>query len=174
MTDELDRLKNVLTKERNNLSDISKFKLGRSSSTKKKQLAEQEKKVTYLSEYIGNLEKEIALINLRETFDFQNTPEGVVNHIFQSIKNRDFSKLRNLCDPYAENDGDSRGICLTEMQPLDIRNQFVESFENARIIGQSKVENDRAKVEIIFGKNSNQVEKINLIKRMDKWYIISL
>ena len=174
LTNELDRLKKMLVQEKNNLTEINKFQLGRSSSTKEKQLAEQNKKINQLNVYIRKLEKEISLTNLRETFDFQDTPERLVNYIFQSAKSRDFSKLRNICDPYGENDGDARGICLVEMQPTEMQNQFVVAFENGRIMGEPKIENETAEIEIAFGPSSNRLEKINLVKRMDKWYIGSL
>ncbi|MBJ6369469.1 hypothetical protein [Snuella sedimenti] len=171
LTNELDRLKKMLVQEKNNLNEINKFQLGRLSSTKEKQLTEQNQKINILNDYIRKLEKEISLTSLRETFDFQDTPEGVVNYIFQSAKSKDFSKLRNLCDPYGENDADTRRICLVEMQPTEMQNRFVESFENGRIMGNPKIENETAEIEIAFGQYSDKLEKIKLIKRMDKWYI---
>lgn len=173
LTNELERLKTMLEREKNNLTEINKFQLGRSGSKKEKQIAEQNKKINQLNDYIRKFEKEISLTNLRQTFDFQDTPEGVVNYLFQSAKNRDFSKLRNLCDPYGENDGDTRGICLVEMQPIIMQNEFVESFEKGRIMGKPTIRNEIAVIEIAFGPSSNQLEKINLVKRMNKWYILS-
>ncbi len=174
LMNEVDRLKKLLEQEKNNLIQINKFQLGRSSSIKEKQLAKQNKKIRQLTSYIQKLEKEISLTNLRETFDFQNSPEGVINYLFESAKNRDFSKLRNLCDPYGENDIDTRKICLLEMQPTEIQNQFVQEFENGRIIGESKMKSAIAEIEIAIGASSNRLEKIKLVNRMNKWYIESL
>jgi hypothetical protein len=41
-------------------------------------------------------------------------------------------------------------------------------------MSEPKIENDRAEVEIAYGPNSDKLEKINLVKRMDKWYIVSI
>ena len=171
LTKELDRLKNLLEQEKNKLVEINQFHLGRTNSTKQSQLNEQNIKIQRISNYISKIEKEITLTNLRETFEFQNTPEGVIKYIFDAAKTKDFTKLRNLCDPYGENDGDTRSICLVEMQPIEMQNRFIESFKNGRIIGDPKIENDIAEIEIAFGPSSNRLEKIKLIKRMDKWYI---
>ena len=174
LTKELDRFKKMFKDEENKLTEINKFQFGRSRSTKEKQLIEQNIIIVELTSYILKYEKEITLTNLRETFDFQNTPEGVINYLFESAKNRNFGKLRHLCDPYGENDADSLGICLVEMQSTEMQNYFIENFQNGRIIGEPKFENETAEIEIAFGPSSSRLEKIRLIKRMDKWYIVSL
>ena len=174
LTNELDRLKKVLEEEETMLTEINKFQLGRPSSTKEKQLAEQHQRIAQITTYISKLEKEISLTHLRETFDFQNTPEGVINYLFETARNREFSKLRNLCDPYGENDRDARRLCLVELQPIEMQDRFVENFEKGRIIGDPKIENEFAEIEIAVGPRSDRLEKIKLVKRMDKWYIGSL
>ena len=173
-SNELERLKKVLSKQERKLAKINDFQFGRLSSTKQKQLNQQNLRIGQIQSYISNIEKEISLTNLRETFDFQDSPKGVINFLFESAKNNDFEKLRYLCDPYGENDGDSRGICFIAMQPSEIQRQFVKNFKNGRIMSEPKIENDRAKVEIAYGPNSDRLEKINLVKRKDKWYIESL
>ncbi|MDF0716545.1 hypothetical protein PY092_10330 [Muricauda sp. 334s03] len=174
LTNELERLKELLDQENKKMEEIGRFQLGRSSTTKEKQLNDQSTKIRKLNDYISNLENEISLINLRETFDFQNTPEGVINYLFESAKNHDFSKLRYLCDPYGENDGDVRGICLVEMQPKEMQNKFAESFKNGRIMGEAKIENETAKIEIAFGPGSDKLETVGLVKRLDNWYLSGL
>ncbi|PKP11492.1 MAG: hypothetical protein CVU08_12155 [Bacteroidetes bacterium HGW-Bacteroidetes-3] len=173
-SNELERLKKVLQEQERKLTEIYEFQFGRANSTKEKQLNEQNIRIGQIQSYISRIEKEISLTNLRETFDFQDSPKGVINYLFESAKNNDFEKLRHLCDPYGENDGDSRGICFVAMQPSEMQNQFVESFKKGRIMSEPKIENDRAEVEIAYGPNSDKLEKINLVKRMDKWYIVSI
>jgi len=174
LSKELDQLKKVLLEQENKLIEINKFQLGRTNSTKVNELNKQNLKIGQIKSYISKIEKEISLTNLRETFDFQDKPEGVIKFLFDSAKNKAFGKLRYLCDPYGENDGDSKGICFIEMQPVEMQNQFVKSFKNGRIIGEPKIENDKAVIEIAFGQNSDRLEKINLVRRMNKWYIVSL
>lgn len=173
-SNELERLKKVLTQQEKKLAKIKEFQFGRASSTKEKQLNEQNIRIGQIKSYISKIEKEISLTNLRETFDFQDSPKGVINYLFESAKNNNFEKLRYLCDPYGENDGDSRGICFVATQSSEMQKYFVESFKNGRIMSEPKIENERAEVEIAFGLRSDRLEKINLVKRMNKWYIVSL
>ncbi len=155
-------------------NNLKEFQFGRSQATKDEQLREVLNEINLASNYAKNIKNEIAELELIKTFDFQQKPEEVVKHLFFAAKNRDFSKLRYLCDPYAENDSDSKGICYTEMLPEAGRNRFIENFEEGRIIGEPVIKGDIAEVEFAFGKGSNRLEKMGLIKRMDKWYIASL
>ena len=61
------------------LKEINEFQIGRSSVTKEKQLIEQNGKISSLTTNISKIQNEIALSNLRETYEFQDTPVGVVN-----------------------------------------------------------------------------------------------
>jgi len=173
-SNELERLNKILTEQEKKLAEIKEFHFGRANATKTKQLNEQNIRIGQIQSYVSKIVKEISLTNLRETFDFQDSPKGVINYLFESAKNNNFDKLRYLCDPYGENDGDSRGICFVATQPSEMQNHFVENFKNGRIMSEPKIENDRAEVEIAFGPSSNRLEKINLVKRLDKWYIVSL
>lgn len=173
LTNDLTRLRRILEKEKNKLVEIRRFKFGRSRSTREKQITAQNMRIGELGNYISRLEKEIALTNLRKTFDFHNTPEGVVQYVFKAAKNKEFENLRYICDPYGENDGDTKKLCLLATQPLEIQNQFVEGFKKGRVMGTPIIENGRAQVEIAFGPGSNRLEQINLIMRMNKWYLVS-
>jgi hypothetical protein len=174
LNNEIDRLKQKLTDAKNKYNEIDKFQFGRSNSTKQSQLIEQSKAVNYISNYINKLEEQVSLINLRETFDFQDSPLAVVEHLFQAAQSKDFKKLRHLCDPYGENDGDVRIFRLIDMAPEDVQNEFIDEFQNGRILGEPTIENEKAIIEIAFGPNSSKLEKVNLVKRMDKWYLSSL
>ncbi|MAY22907.1 MAG: hypothetical protein CMC74_09020 [Flavobacteriaceae bacterium] len=171
LTNHLEELKEQLNLEKRELNQIKEFQFGRSSSTKAEQLQAQNKIIGELTQYISKVEEEIALTNLRETFDFQDTPEGLINYIFQAAKTREFNKLRNLCDPYGEHDADAKSVCLVEMQPSEIQLQFIQNFENGRIIGEPIIQGESANVEIAFGPSTSRLETIHLIKRMDKWYL---
>tara|TARA_R110000744_G_scaffold68927_1_gene140126 strand:- start:1280 stop:1993 length:714 start_codon:yes stop_codon:yes gene_type:complete len=173
LNNEIDRLKQKLKDANDKYTEINKFQFGRSNSTKQSQLIEQSKAVNYISNYISKLEKQVSLISLRETFDFQNSPEAVVEHLFQAAQSKDFKKLRHLCDPYGENDGDVRIFRLIEIAPEDVQNEFIDEFQNGRIIGDPIIEKEKAIIEIAFGPSSNKLEKVNLVQRMDKWYLSS-
>jgi len=174
LNNKITQLKRVLQEEQNNLNEINEFKWGRSSSTKEEQIKQQNLKINQIKNYISGLENELIQANIHKSFEFQEDPISLVNYIINSAKNRDFSRLRHLCDPYGENDSDVNGICLIESQPTQVKNNFARNFKNARIMGEPKIQNINAEVEIALGENSNKLEKINLVKRMNKWYIISL
>ena len=173
LNNEIDRLKQKLKDANDKYDEINKFQFGRSNSTKQNQLIEQSKAINYISTYISSLEKQVSLINLRETFEFQNAPEAVVEHLFQAANSKDFKKLRHLCDPYGEDDGDVSIFRFIEIAPTDVQTEFINEFQNGRIIGEPLMENEKAIIEIAFGSSSNKLEKVNLVKRMDKWYLSS-
>lgn len=174
LTNELDRLKKMLETENKVLVNINEFQFGRLASTKKKQLADQNDKIRLIENYITNIEEEIALTNLRKTFEFQSDPSSLIQHVFSSAKNQNFKNLRFLCDPYGEFDSDAKGICYIEMSPLETKAMFIDNFRNGRIIGEPTISGSMAEVEIAFGPSTNRLEKIKLVKRMDHWYIASL
>lgn len=97
----------------------------------------------------------------------------MIYHLFESARTEDYSKLQFLCDPYGENDSDSNSLCFIEIVAEDHKKWFVDNFKNGRIMGVPLIQNDIATVEIAYGTNSNKLEKIKLIKRLDKWYFYS-
>lgn len=71
LKNELEQLNGKLEKAKNDLKEIEEFQIGRSSSTKEKQVENKKSEIKLMEEYIANIEKEIPLINLHQTFDFQ-------------------------------------------------------------------------------------------------------
>jgi len=147
------------------------FQIGRSQTTKNQELRKAQNQINEMSNYVKNIKTEIAELELNKTFDFQKKPESVIKHLFSAAKNNDFSKLRYLCDPYAENDMDSFSLCYTGMLPRSGQKRFIKNFENGRIIGKTIINGDKAQIEIAFGQSSNRLEKMNLINRMGYWYL---
>jgi hypothetical protein len=174
LTNELDRVKKILQEEENNLAEIEEFQIGRSSSTKERQLFEQQKQIRKIENYITSIEEEISLIHLHPTFDFQDSPEGVLGYIFKAAEEREFGKLRHLLDPYFENDADAGGIGWVQMQPAEMQDIFVDNFKTGRLMGEPEIKNNTAILEIAMGPSSWRLQKITLIKRLDKWYLLSL
>ena len=161
----------ALTKAKENYNEVNSFHLGRSVTTKNKQLNEAQKQINEMSEYVQNVKNEIAELELIKTFEFQKSPLNVVNHLFFSAKNADFSKLRYLCDPYAECDNDVERLCFIGMLPKSKQDDFIMSLKNGRIIGNPIIKGDIAEVEFAFGQSANRLEKMTLINRMGYWYL---
>lgn len=164
---------NNIEQEKRNLNRINEFQIGRSASTKSQQLNERREIISQLQAFKEGLEHEISRTLLHQSYDFQSTPKGTIEHLINAAKNEDFSKLRNLVDPYGEFDRDVFDICLVEIYPNDMKEQWKNEFTNGRIMGITKVTDETAAVEIAMGISSNKLETINLVKRQDKWYIQS-
>ena len=134
---------------------------------------EQQKKIFILKRYISRIEGEISLVHLHKTFDFQDTPKGLVRYIFKAARERNYKNLRYLVDPYADGDNEAFGLCLVAMQPKEMQENFVVNFQNARIMGGPKINSGRVTLEIAIGPGSSRLIDVDLVKRRDKWYLLS-
>ena len=120
---------------------------------------------------LGVLTNVALLTENKPVVDFSD-PVKVVQAIFDAAKNKDIVILTSLCDPKAENDGDTRRICnvAKNSEKLD---EFVLWFAKGKVTGKAIIENDRARVPFIFGPDGKKKEEMNLIKRDGKWYLYS-
>lgn len=169
----LKEVESKLSQEKRKLSRINEFQIGRSSSTKNQQLSDQREVIRQLEKFKEGLEYEISHTHLHQSYDFQNTPKGTIEHLIKSAENGDYSKLRNLVDPYGEFDRDAFAICLVEMYPDEMKTQWKNEFASGRIMGTPKINGQTAEIEIAIGISSNKLETIHLVQRQDKWYIQS-
>ena len=76
--------------------------------------------------------------------DFKD-PKSVVNALFYSSQTKDFEVLQCLCDPFGENDGDTRSLCSISNlfaqtaeyggneTTQQVINQFTQMFQTGRI-----------------------------------------
>lgn len=167
-----EQIKEEIKKTEKKQNETNKFQLLRTEKEKRDQLSEISQKLYELRQAKDKIQEEIALIEKHVSHDFQNTPEGVVKHIFLAAKNNDFSKFRDLIDPYGPSKrSDAYNICLIEVYPKEKKQDFIDTFKNGRIMGAPKIEGNKAKVEIAYGISSNKLVSIRLVKRMSKWYL---
>jgi len=171
INNKLDKLKAQLIKAENRLNEINEFQIGRLTTTKNQQISDQKSVIYELQDVIKRFEKEISYTNLFESYEFQLSPKGTVEYIFSAAKNEDYSKLRNLVDPYGEFNDNALEICLVELLPKKNQKEWKILFENGRIMGESEINNDKIEIEIAIGNRSNRLEKVMLVKRMSRWYI---
>lgn len=153
------------------LSRIDEFEIGRLQSTKDRQLSTQRQVISKLRVTKSSIETEIAKSNLFNSYDFQLTPKGTVEHLFAAAKNNDFNKVRYLSDPYGECEKDVYELCLVEAFSQDLKEEWVSQFSSGRVMGEPKVEDNSAEIEVAIGPDSKILQKIKLIKRLDHWYI---
>jgi len=171
---QLQTLPSAIEKAEQNIREINAFKIGRSASTKERQLQEATNQLREIRNYGEKLKNEIAQLEYLKTFDFQKDPVNVMKYIFASAKKGDFSNFRNLCDPYGENDSDVDQICYAEILIEKQKTDLIREFENGRIMGEAKINGDIAEVEFAFGTRANRLEKMKMIKRNGLWYLGSL
>lgn len=114
------------------------------------------------------------MTNKKSTINIHSKPELVVQTVFDAAKSKDFSTLTGLCDPEGRGDGDTKRICAVGMATSKDKKEFIEYFENARIVGEASINGTEARVSIIFGPKSNKPETFVLIKRNDNWYLESI
>lgn len=182
---EIDRLNEQLETLEAKMADIKKFKWGRPQSEKDQQLKEQSEAIARTKLTIKNRERLLRAIPTlhSKTFDFQNDPKSLVEYIFNAAKKRRFFKLKHLCDPYAENDYETKNICFISYRPQHMQNGFQKGFSESRILGEPKIINRNidgveitvAILEITVGREyGNRIEKIGLVKRLGKWYLYGM
>ncbi|GAB7258321.1 hypothetical protein [Polaribacter sp. OB-PA-B3] len=171
LTMQLQRLPEAIKKAQENIEKINKFQIGRSQSTKDKQLKKAYKQLSEIRNYGEKLKNEIAQLEYLKTFEFQKDPESVMKYIFESAKKGDFSNFRNLCDPYGENDSDVNSICYAEMLSKERKKELQDSFKNGRIIGKPVIKDNIAEIEFAYGVSSNRLEKMGMVKRNGLWYL---
>lgn len=173
-TDQIQQYARAIPIKENEILEISQFEWGRASSTKDKQLKKANSELALIKSYYGNLKNEIAQLEYQKTFDFQKTPEGVVKYIFSSAAKQEYSNLRYLADPYAENDGSVTNICYGGVLSYDMGQLLSEEFGKGRIMGKPKYEGNKAAVEIAIGPTNRTLETMNLVKRNGLWYLSSI
>lgn len=127
----------------------------------------------------------------QDQVDFTN-PESVVNAIFDAAREQDFTILSLLCDPEGEGDGDVKQICSVtglaeevQKNPADKNlkrdlEDFVSVFKKGKITGETTYKTfkdiEYASVPFCFdhpGGDDRSNETMELVKRMDKWYLYS-
>jgi vacuolar-type H+-ATPase subunit I/STV1 len=153
------------------ISEIKKFKIGRAQSTKEQQLNKAYKELNEIRSYERRVKNEIAQLQYFKTFDFQKDPKTVMEYIFKSAKEGDFSNFRYLGDPYGENDSDVNQICYIEIRSDEKKQELKREFENGRVMGETKVKADRAEVEFAFGPSSNKLQTMKMVNRNGLWYL---
>lgn len=103
----------------------------------------------------------------------QSNPENVVNAIFEAAKTGNLDLLTGLCDPMAENDGDTRRMCAANEANDQEKEEFITYFKDGKIAGEVLIEGDEARVPFLFGPGATENEEMVLINRDGKWYLYS-
>ena len=100
-------------------------------------------------------------------------PEMVTAAIFEAARTGDDSELAALCDPEGENDGDTRKYICEMTASSEGWGEYVNYFAKGQVSGSAVISANTAKVPFLFGPNGTQKETMNLIRRGEKWYLLS-
>ena len=118
-------------------------------------------------------------INIKSTFETdsikapadQTNPAWVIEQIFEAAKTGDYTVLNTICDTVADIDGDTKRICAVGTSSDENKKQFSIYFKLGKIVGETVISGNEAKVPITFGPNGDKTETMNLIKRGDNWFL---
>lgn len=108
-----------------------------------------------------------------KNLNVHNDPQLLVEAIFESARSGDLSLLKDLGDPQGQGDEDIRRICaIASAREQELRG-FRSYFMTGKVVGEPKIDGDKAQVDFLFGPEGNLEEKMNLIRRNGKWYLLS-
>lgn len=167
----LQNIPEAIKEAEKNIENVKMFKIGRLESTKNRQLNEAYEQLFEIEEFEKKLKEEIAQSEYLKTFDFQKDPKLIMQYIFESAKNGDISNFRYLCDPYGENDNDVNQICMAGLLNKKQKTELINMFKNGRIIGDPFYLGDQVQIEFAYGIGANRLEKMNMVKRNELWYL---
>ena len=168
---ELKDSKTIIDKE---IEKINEFQFGRAQSTKENQLYEQYLNLEYVTDLISGVKNEIAYTEISKTNQANDNPNELVLYFINSIKKSDFSQLRNIIDPYGEFDQNSLSILLLSQYNEKLKSEVLNQYSNSRIITSNNLNDNETIIEIATGVNSDFIKKIIVVKRLNKWYILSM
>jgi hypothetical protein len=109
-----------------------------------------------------------AIKNLNES------PEKVMMTVFNSAKNKDFKSLKRLLPPEGKGscDGDCKALCNPDNEAMKEKRghnyitsaEFIKFLSNAKVIGETEIKRNAAKIQFTFGDNNQQDEVMNMQK----------
>jgi tetratricopeptide (TPR) repeat protein len=100
-----------------------------------------------------------------------NSPEAVLQAIFDAAKNQDFANLAGLCDPTGKNEADTALICEITATHAK-KDSFVQVFAKGKINGKAVIKGDQAQQPFLYGPAGDKKATMNLILRDGQWYLL--
>ncbi|MCP4437852.1 MAG: hypothetical protein GY810_02830 [Aureispira sp.] len=120
-----------------------------------------------------------------ESKSLNSSPVTVMQAIFKAAQTGKVDQLPSLLPPkeLGECNGDCKAICNpgNESMRKELAHnyttveQFKEYFAKAKIVGEPRIEGNKAHVDFLFGKDGTrkEIKTINLQKLKGKWYLES-
>lgn len=170
----LDDISLSLKKEKRKLTNIENDTYY-SKVKKEKKILTTKKSIKDIESALSKLRTKISDQQFKEPFPFQKTPEGVVNQFFNSLRNKNFSKLQYVLDPYGKYSDNIEILPLLQVyeNTIEFKN-ITEDFigVNSEIIN-TRIDNNNAYVLSNVEKTYKTNEILfTLVKRNEFWYLI--
>jgi len=119
------------------------------------------------SDVITNTE----VLNEKGQLDPNSSPTAVVQTMIKAGKTRNFGQLLKLCNEAIDMDGDAKDVCGMGGAKKSDQDDFCEYFGKAKIIGQPRIKNGVAEVDISTTAEGGSKETIVCQVKYDKWYL---
>ncbi len=112
----------------------------------------------------------ITLMSCSSEQNPQADPVTVAEAVFEAARSGDCKNLAILIDTDADNDCKRIGLAATDEE---IRKSFIEYFAKGKVNGKPIVTDDKASVNIFFGREGTDEETFEMVKKEGKWYLQS-
>ncbi len=166
----IDQIDQSLEQGHNQLSELQQFRFLRSPETKMAQVMHQLEEIGQIEQYKRALQNELAMIPVTKTYPCQDRPQDLMDYIFTSMSDDNLETLKYLIDPYGEHDEKLTAFLVVHLLPSNLRTGFTQSLK-ARVMPEPQIGGASAIYEIAVGPGQDRLEKVLLVKRMDKWYL---
>ena len=103
----------------------------------------------------------------------QSTPAETLEALFALAKSGNFAALKTLVPDIAGLDGDVRRIAAVVDAKPEEQQEFQQWFSTGKIVGEARIEGEKAAVDFLFGPKGTRNETMNMILKDGKWYLFS-
>lgn len=184
----LGEMKSSLKKQKDKLKDVNENNRYYSKVEKEKETLKILNEIKKIEGVIDVIRKKIASDRYTKAYNFQKTPQNVINHFFNAFKNNDFSKFDYLIDPFGEYSENMNFLNLMSVFTTYLKsdNPFEKFGKELNVeIVNTRIEKNKAYVLVTIKKEptknlygdirNNDIEKLfTLVNRQGYWYLIDI
>ena len=102
--------------------------------------------------------------------DSQADPRSVAEAIFDAAQTGKYENLATLIDADADQDSKMIAQVATDQS---LQEDFKKHFSKGKVAADPVVNGDKASVNILFGPDGTREETFEMVKKNDKWYLVS-
>jgi hypothetical protein len=102
--------------------------------------------------------------------DAQADPRSVAEAIFDAAQSGKYENLAALIDTDADQDSKMIAQVATDQS---LQEDFKKHFSKGKVAAEPVVNGDKASVNVLFGPDGTSEETFEMVKKNDKWYLVS-